>query len=572
MVTPVKRILNLPIQWWLTLLFGLLIANISMAADLTASVDRKVVGENDTFTLLLRYNEQVSFRSPDLSPLEKDFRVLNKKQSTQFRSINGNSEYFTDWAIVLSPQKTGKITIPAIRFNGASTQPIVIDVQPVSASVKEKLAKEFFFDISISEGPVYVQGQILYTEKFYYTTSPEGASLSDFKVTDARVQQLGEVRSYQTIIEGQRFGVFERQFAVFPEESGTLVIPGQRFSGRISNPYDRWSRGQPLSVVSKPIEINVLPIPAEYPQSPWLPSTKVSIRESFSDNNQNWTVGEPITRSIILKAQGLSGSQLPAIALPVVDKLRYYPDQSNHSETVNEAGINGELEQSMAVVPTAAGRLVLPEIRVPWWNTRLQKTEYAVLPSRTIEVQAATQTADSATIGSTATDTAASNPGHTQQQSSSSFTLSHNGQGIWVIVSALLLITNLLSAFWLWRVYHRNPEKPTHKPDSHIREKDSWKAFQQACRANNANTIRTSLINWAKLRYPDNHINQLTQLKQLSNEPKLHAALDELNAHLYAADNSSAFNGGNLLALVKNMESQQKNNRGSSELKPLYGA
>lgn len=585
MVIPVKPAQYTPISQQLLigllLIVSLLISMESLAANLTASVDRKVVGENDTFTLLLRYNEQVSFRSPDLDPLEQDFRVLNKKQSTQFRSVNGNSEYFTDWAIVLSPKRTGTLTIPAIHFGGSRTQPIQIEVQAVSSSVKEKLANEFFFDIRVSEGPAYVQGQILYTEKFYYATSPEGASLSDFQVTDARVQPLGEVRSYQTIIEGQRFGVYERQYAVFPEESGTLVIPGQRFSGRIPNPYDRWSRGQPLSVVSKPIEINVLPIPAEYPQSPWLPSPKVSISETYSESLQNWKVGEPVTRTIRLTAQGLTGSQLPAIALPVVDKLRYYPDQSNHAETLTEAGIQGELEQSMAVVPTAEGRLVLPEIRVPWWNTQLQKVDYAVLPSRTVVVAAATNIQAPSVSGpsAAASQNLPNSLPHPTQAQAASAEAPHN-QGIWVAISALLLISNIISVFWLWRMHHAKTASPeATSVSSSARDaqtqKQHWKAFTNACRNNDAATIRSALLQWASLRYTttnnNSNLKQLTQLKQITHDPKLHAALDELDAYLYAASDSSVFNGTNLLALVKGLENKANLSQQSAGLKSLYG-
>ena len=39
----------------------------SIAATLTASVDRKEITENDSFRLFLRYDEQVGFGQPDLN-------------------------------------------------------------------------------------------------------------------------------------------------------------------------------------------------------------------------------------------------------------------------------------------------------------------------------------------------------------------------------------------------------------------------------------------------------------------------------------------------------------------------
>jgi len=551
---------------WLCLLSTLSLT--SLAAEFSASVDRKSISENDSFTLMLRYNEQVGFGSPDFSPLKQDFRILNQQRSIQFRSVNGQSEYFTEWTLVLSPQKTGTLTIPSISFDGSRTQAIDITVAPLSASVKQQLAKEFFFDIEVSDQPAYVQGQILYKEKLYYSVAHEDPSLSDFKVTDARVQPLGDVRSYQTIVDGQRLGVYERQYAIFPEESGVLVIPGQRFSARVPNPYDRWSRGRQASIVSKPIEIDVAPIPANYPQAPWLPSTRVHISEQFSNNDQRqWKVGEPVTRTIRLQAEGLAGSQIPAIALPVVDKLRYYPDQSQHSETINEQGLTGVLEQSMAIVPTTAGRLVLPEIRIPWWNTRLGSLEYAVLPARTITV-AATAVRSAPEIP--ASNTTSANVASTNTADDS------NGQtppvaGVWTLIAAALLFTNLLTGYWLWR----SKQAPTPESKENSSDTDNKQAFKQlkhACQKNDAAAIRSALIHWAAARYPAHRIQRLEQIKHLSGEPRLHAALDELDALLYSTGNNSAFDGNSLLIWMKALDKQtQKGNSIHDQgLKPLY--
>ena len=290
-------------------------ASIATAATLTATVDRKQISENESFRLFLRYDEQVAFSQPDLEALKPNFRVISQQKSNQFRSVNGKTTSYTEWAISLAPERTGELIIPAIKFKGESSQPIKVTVSKLSQAVKDKMAKEFFFDIDISTTSTYVQAQIVYSEKLYYSINHEDATLSEFKVTDAHVVPLGEVRQYTTTIDGQRLGVYERRFAIFPEESGELIIPGQRFNANIVNPYNRWSRGRPVSVVAEPLRIQVRPIANGYPQSPWLPSTQVTVQDSWSKKPSEWQVGEPVTRTIIVKANGLSGSQLPGIAL-----------------------------------------------------------------------------------------------------------------------------------------------------------------------------------------------------------------------------------------------------------------
>jgi hypothetical protein len=545
----------------LVFLVSALFCQNAWAAAFSASVDRKNISENDTFSLMLRYGEQVGFGSPDLTPLERDFQVLNQQRSNQFRSINGRNESFTEWTLTLSPKRTGKLTIPTISFKNKRTQTITMNVSALSAAVKKQLEKEFFFDVEISKGPYYVQGQILYKEKLFYSVNHEDPSLSDFKVTDARVEPLSEVRSYQTVVDGQRLGVYERQYAIFPEESGNLVIPGQRFNARVTNPYDRWSRGRQAGIVSKPVQLEVKPIPANYPQAPWLPASRLEINETFSNGDQSqWTVGEPVTRTIKVTASGLSGSQIPAIALPVVDKIRYYPDQSDNSERMSETGIQGTLQQSMAIVPTAEGRLVLPEVRIPWWNTRLGILEYAVLPARTILVKPAT-IAQPETIAPALNNavTPANNTG----------TITGPANGYWIIASCVLFLSNLILVYLLWRQKNRVSEPPESLPQT-VSDKQRWKELKQACQQNDAQQIRTAVIHWTSAYFKREDIVRLDQIQALHNNHRLSAALAELDALLYASNSTnSAFNGANLLALLKTLK-PDCNNQNANALKPLY--
>ncbi len=553
------------IHWLLILLLA---ATQVQAATFSASVDRKEVAERDTFNLMLRYSEQVGFGSPDLTPLQNDFQVLNQQRSNQFRSINGKTESFTEWTLTLTPKRNGNLTIPPIRFENQQTQPITIRVRELSADVKAQIAKEFFFDTEISQQDnYYVQGQILYTEKLYYSVSHEDATLSEFKVTDALIQPLGDVRQYTTVVDGQRLGVYERRFAIFPEESGELVIPGQRFSARISNPYDRWSRGRQGSAVSKPITLQVKPIPQDYPQAPWIPAENLNISEIFSTPLQQWVAGEPVTRTLILTAKGLPGSQLPATALPVVDNLRYYPDQTQQNEQSSDDGLTGTSEQSIALVPGSSGRILLPEIRIPWWNTRSGTLEYAVLPAHSIQVQPAkggrtsSPAAPLSTTGSRAAETQPLQPQPDASPASDSLLW-------WQLAVAFLLFGNgvLLLLWWhARRAAQTQPATIDGGQQDHPQKtpKQRWQALSKACQQGNAAAIRSNLLAWVNaggLNSKDlsSHLPlaSLSQLAGLLPEPRLQAALAELDTRLYSPQQNSAYNGQNLLILLKEQQRQ----------------
>jgi hypothetical protein len=539
----------------ITTLGLLVLTGNASAATLTASVDRKQITENDSFRLFLRYDEQVGFGQPELTNLKKSFRIINQQRANQFRSMNGKTVSYTEWTLSLSPLTTGDLVIPSIEFNGQKSQEIKVTVNTLPDSVKEQIAKEFFFDIELDTKSTYVQGQVLYTEKLYYTVTHEEPTLSELKVTDALVIPLGEVRQYTATVSGQRMGVYERRYAIFPEESGEMIIPGQKFSANIVNSYNRWSRGRPVAVIAEPTRIQVKARPASYPQASWLPSNNVVIEDRWSKPNSEWQVGEPVTRTVVIKANGLSGSQLPSIKLPIVDGLKYYPDQSEYNDQSDNLGIQGSSQQSLAIVPTKSGRILIPEVRIPWWNLEKNKLEYAVLSAQTIQVSEPSQ------VNKTASSQTKVEP--SAQESAAGAVV--NQSGLWVIATLLLLITNMVTIFLLWRNNAPKEEEQAEiiKPGQHL------KLLKKACQNNDANNIRQHLKDWAQEEY---QITNLDQLSQKFNDIALTNAISELDSYLYQGSNNSAFNGQILWNSLSQAIKKKYPNRKSDtqNLQPLY--
>jgi len=396
---------------------------------------------------------------------------------------------------------------------------------------------------------------VLYTEKLFYTVTHEEPTLSELKVSNALVIPLGEVRQYTTTVSGQRMGVYERRYAIFAEDSGEMIIPGQKFSANVVNSYNRWSRGRPVSIIAEPTRIQVKARPASYPQAPWLPSNKIVIEDRWSKPNDEWQVGEPVTRTIVIKAHGLSGSQLPSMTLPIVDGLKYYPDQSEYNDQSDNLGIQGSSQQSLAIVPTKSGRILIPEVRIPWWNLEKNKLEYAVLPAQTIQVANASQ----------GTKTSSSQNKATINSDQVASAAAPNQSTLWLITTLLLLISNMLTAFFLWR--KKAPasidNSAVRKPNQHL------KLLKKACQDNDAHGIRQHLKDWAQQEY---QLGSLDQLSLKFSDIALTNAIQELDSYLYQGATNSAFNGqvlwNSLSQAIKKKGTGKKT--GKQDLQPLY--
>jgi len=228
----------------------------------SASVDRDHIALSESFQLVIRVEGSMRAEEPDLAPLERNFEVLAATAIPVSRSRTGRSESATTWQISLMARHAGELTIPAIEVGGERTQPIAIrvseDPPPASAA-----AREVQLQVETDAAEVHVQQQLLLTVRLLHAVNlNRGATLEAPEIPDAVVRELGE-DSYEKLVDGRRYGVFERRYAVFPQKSGELVVPALGFHGRggrrrwLVRPV-RWPRKM-LRLRSEEKRIRVLP-------------------------------------------------------------------------------------------------------------------------------------------------------------------------------------------------------------------------------------------------------------------------------------------------------------------------
>ena len=84
---------------------------------------------------------------------------------------------------------------------------------------------------------VYVQQQVVLTLKVFYRVNLyDDSRLSPLAIDNAIVQQLGETRKYDEIVDGKRYEVFELKFAI--QETGLMEIPSITFNGTMAERND----------------------------------------------------------------------------------------------------------------------------------------------------------------------------------------------------------------------------------------------------------------------------------------------------------------------------------------------
>lgn len=371
----------------LTLLLG---AATVPAAELRAWLDREAMQLGETITLNVEADSDGGAQ-PDFSPLTKDFDLLDTSSSPSMSLVNGQASARQLWAIGLQPKHVGRIEIPPLAVGNARTNALVLVVAPAMPGGMHA-SDDVFVEIVADPKMPYVQQQVRCTVKLYYAVSLVDGILEDPHAPGVLVQKLGQDRNFQAELDGRAYRVVERHYALSAEASGTLTIPPVNFRGRAVTGSDPaslfFTRGREFSARSNPLVFDVRPRPASANKGAWLPAQSLDYALHGLDSAMA-RVGEPLTLTLNLRAQGLGFEQLPELALPPIDGAEIYPDKSTTRTRDDGVWLVGERERKFAVVPTRAGTLKLPVLRLAWWDAQNDRAAVAEIPAQEISVEAA---------------------------------------------------------------------------------------------------------------------------------------------------------------------------------------
>ncbi len=549
----------------MALLLALLLTSQLSLARVEATVDRSRVMLGDTLNLTISATEKGEDVSGiDISPLQQDFEVLQRSTRSSTSIVNGQRTHSRQLLMEITPRRTGTLTIPSLLAGNASTRPLQVEVS--KPNTVDPGSEVVLFEAELDQPSVYVQGQIILTLRLQQAINLDNRSISELSLPGAFVVPL-EQSSFQRTIGGRPWLVHEVRYAIFPEQSGKLEIPPQSFSARESIPrrglFDS-GRGRLIRRNTPALEIEVLPRPANYPAGEtWLPARQLVIEEEWSSDPAQLEAGSSITRSIRLRGEGLQGAQLPPVVLPPTAGLKFYPDQPTISDNEMSSGLLGSRLDSTAIVPTSAGTVTLPEVRIPWWDTQSGQLRYAVLPARTLEVAPAIVAEPLSTA--------------TQQQglSDSGHDLAiadHGSTRLWQVIALLCALGWLVTLYFLLRKRPVTPGKSNIQETDSASRRKAFKSLLAACAGDQASLARHWLVHWTAAMAEDSSITGLSAVSDLFSDAELTQQIASLEASLYSAG-SSKWEGETLAECVKRLQgSWQKTGSGSEELPPLYPA
>lgn len=521
-------------------------AAVSQAQDseIRAQLDRAQAVVGETVTLVFETADRNQDLDADLSVLADDFVLLDRRTETRMSITNGRQSTIKRLEVMLEPRHAGDLVIPAVTFRGGQeTAPLTIRVDP-APEIAPGEAEPVFMEVELEprEGPYYVHAQVALKVRIFYQQNLTEASVSPPAPDQASVRLLDEV-PYTADRNGERYRVLERRYAVFPERSGELVIPAMQLTGRMVERASQglWQprvQGRRIRIESDPLVLDIRPRPPAYTGDAWLPARALSVSQQISDADEI-RVGEPVTRTVILDAIGLEEHMLEEPSWPEMTNARIYPDQPQGISRDDGEWVLGHREFRYAVVPEAEGELVLPELRVTWWDTANDRQRVALLPAHRVTVLPSAVTVP--------------DPDAAEMTVSAHPVARANDHWRWL---ALAFAALWLATLGLWFLRSRGRESRAVVLDSASARAGTalLSAFESACREGDAREARHLLARWLRQAGPagsQGRLRAFSRALAAAGEPALAEAVRALDAAGFEAGEQAQWDGPALAKAMK---------------------
>ncbi len=574
--------------------------SLAQTGDIEATLTPKELVRGETTTLTIRSFGQQSGVTIDLDPLREQFDIISSRSSSHLRSVNGQIESWTDYILILFPRELGELEVPSVSVGNQQTPSFAINVGEMPNNGLEP-GQEVYLEAVVNKESVYVQEQVLFTIRLYYTIAGiRNPHFTEIDPENAVIQQLGQPHQYERLIDGVRYGVYEKNYVIFPQRSGSLSIPDIVFRGELTDGSSsfvfRQRNVRPVTAFATGYNIDVKERPAAFPaDTTWLPASNLIVEETWDGDIDSLEPGDSIQREVTVTANGLDGPALPPFNIGEIDTVNVYPNPGDVDRRIQDGNVVGTRVESYEMVVTEAGQVTVPALEIPWWDTDTDSMQYATLPSTTFRVHA------TGSPEATDPEELLSQMGRQDNANAIDPLITPRQTEGWILYSLTAVIAAiLLGMWWLWRrrlqqlaMLAANPEpprQPAYQRQIDIEaESEAFNELLTALKQGDAQQIRIRLIAWGRQYYQDPGLYNLDALSQRLNSETLQREFRKLQASLYASpkatDDLSAKGGEDnaassanqwlalqeaLIALRDSQRSKQQQYNAKYSLPPLY--
>lgn len=370
-----------------------------------ANADKQVMLQSDflVFTITAENCELKSFNLPPL----KDFKVSGGPSvSSNWSMINGKVSKFKSWSFMLTPVRSGNLTIESISANieGATykTEEIKIKVtktpQVISSNVSS--GEDYFVVANCNKSSVYIGEPVFVSFKIYTSKNlfdvqfPKSATFKGFWKYDLPQdnQQLWKDEMHN----GKRYKtVVLQEMILFPQAEGKLEITPLQISGKVEEqiplrPRDIFeeffgryeTKVYDFKMNSNLVKIDVKPVPEDSKPSSFN-GLVGNFKVERSVNKDSCKVDEVVTLKYIINGRG-NFDAINTPELQISQDVEIYDPEVKDQYGIKNSGLEGSKKFEFTIIPKQAGIIIIPKSSLSYFDLTEKKYVEIILPEQQI--------------------------------------------------------------------------------------------------------------------------------------------------------------------------------------------
>jgi hypothetical protein len=402
----------------LTWVLALALAPPLRAAELqfSASVDQTTVGLGQQFQLVLTVQGEDMFSVPTPTlPALPDFTVLgsSSSQSTNISIIGGQmkKQATVSFVYALTANKLGALSIPPARlsYQGReySSQPIAITVVKGAQGAAPSGGAP---GAAASRTPASVEGNVFLSvipsKRTVYVGEPltvEVSLCTRFQVANGGWAEIPAFDGFWTekifdadrfdfqnrVIDGRSFGVsLLKKAALIPITTGHARLKELAFNVAVQqqsrDPFDLFGGTQNLRIASKPVAIEVLPLPESGKPAEFTGGVGQYTLTAALDRTTS-TGSEPVNLTLKMSGSG-NLRMIGPPALPAIQGLKILaPEIKDDARAAGET-VRGTKTFRYPILPQSDGKYVIAPVTIAYFDP--QARAYRSLKTPQLEFSA----------------------------------------------------------------------------------------------------------------------------------------------------------------------------------------
>jgi len=373
------------------MLFIFMIPDLAEAADVRAHVDRTSVALGESLQLTVSVSGDGG--NVDISPIHRGgkFKVLSRGTSTSVQIVNGRMNREVSYDYTLIPLREGNFSIPPLTVSSDGktyrTQKIIIQVSKRAQSNADN--RDVFVEARVSDRTPYEGQQLVYTFRLYNAVEiANDAKLQQPEFTGFTAKQIGDNKSYKSVVSGREYNINELSYLLVPLDAGKKIIDPAILECSIVRRSQRrntldffFRRGdlQHRMFRTNPLTVDVKPLPAYNSEVKF---SGLVGKFSISGELEAETLkkGDSTTLSVVIQGKGnIMDAEEPEISVPE-EAFKVYKDNPEEEIQLSRSGYRGKKIFRIALVPIKEGNYSLGPIRFSYFD--ISKGRYETLSTR----------------------------------------------------------------------------------------------------------------------------------------------------------------------------------------------